>query len=74
MTGQQSVLGLEGASRVGSFTGGWLGSSSPFSGQVLGVCEEQSEKLAPRPRGGLYCWDSGPSGGPGTISASQSDS
>ncbi len=60
MTGRQSVPGLKGASHIGSFAGQLACSSSPFSGQVLGVYEEQSEKLAPRPYGGLYCWDSGP--------------
>ncbi len=60
MTGRQSVPGLKGSATSDPLLGSWLVPSSPFSCQVLGVCEEQSDKLAPRPRGGLYCWDTGP--------------
>ncbi len=38
------------------------------------MCEEQLEKLAPRPRGGLYCWDSGPGWGSESIVSSWSGS
>ncbi len=47
MMGRQSVLGLKGSAASDPLLGDWLGPSSPFSGQVLGVYEEQSEKLAP---------------------------
>ncbi len=61
MTGRQSVLGLKGRQlrRILHWAAGLV--SLPRSPvRFLGVYEEQSEKLAPRPHGGLYCWDSGP--------------
>ena len=51
MTGRQSVPGLKGPAASDPLLGSWLVPSSPFSCQVLGVYEEQSEKLAPRPHG-----------------------
>ncbi len=51
MTGRRSVPGLKGPAVSDPSLGSWLVPSSPFSCQVLGVYEEQSEKLAPRPHG-----------------------